>query len=59
MKKALKILMLEDSIDDVEMIQRLLKKELLHCEFFVTMTREGYLHALDQFQCISKNPTSL
>lgn len=50
MKKALKILMLEDSTDDVEMIQRLLKKEMLNCEFFVTMTREGYLHALDQFQ---------
>src|SRR5882724_6204035 len=50
MTEPLKILILEDSRNDAELIQRLLRKEKLHCEFSVVMTREAYLLALDQFQ---------
>lgn len=50
MNAPLKILMLEDSDADVEMIQRLLKKEKPGCEFVVTMTKEGYLEALEKFK---------
>jgi two-component system, NarL family, sensor histidine kinase UhpB len=50
MAEPLKILMLEDSPDDAAIIQWLLRKEKLNCEFSVTMTRKGYLEALEQFQ---------
>ena len=46
----LKILMLEDSDADAEMIQRQLKKTALHCEFRVMMTSEAYQLALKEFQ---------
>lgn len=42
--------MLEDSDEDAEMIQWMLKKEKPTCEFFLTMTREGYVQALEKFQ---------
>ncbi len=50
MTKPLKILLLEDSPADAEMIQRLLKKEGLEFESNVVMTKDAYLQALDQFQ---------
>jgi hypothetical protein len=37
MQNPLKILMLEDSRSDAEIIQRLLKKELPQSEFFLAM----------------------
>jgi len=42
--------MLEDSSSDVEIVQRVLKKEKMPVEFTVVMTREKYLHALDEFK---------
>jgi len=50
MKERLKILMLEDSDVDTEIVQRLLVKEKPHCKFMVVMTKEAYLKALEQFE---------
>ena len=50
MATTLKILILEDNPDDAEIILRLLKKEKIRAEFFVTMTREGLEDALEQFK---------
>lgn len=50
MKQVLKILLLEDSETDAEMVQRLLKKEGLQCEFCVVMHKEEFEHALDEFK---------
>lgn len=50
MKEALKILMLEDSMIDAELIQQFLLKEKPQCEFKLVMTQEDYLEALDTFQ---------
>ena len=50
MTNILKILILEDNPDDAEIIQRLLKKEKIKAEFSVTMTREGFEDALEQFK---------
>ena len=49
MKEPLKILILEDSEDDAEIIQRLLKKEKMSCVFDVVETKEKYLQAIDEF----------
>ncbi len=49
MKESLKILMLDDSADDAEIIQRFLVKKKLYCEFSVAIDKETYLSALDQF----------
>ncbi|MEP7236579.1 MAG: PAS domain S-box protein [Ferruginibacter sp.] len=49
MNTALKILMLEDSMEDAEMIQRLLKKEKKDCEFFLAKQKSEFLKALDEF----------
>ena len=46
----LKILILEDRETDAEMIQHLLRKNGLNCEFKVMMTREDYIIALDEFK---------
>lgn len=46
----LKILILEDSETDAEMIQHLLRKNGLNCQFKVMMTREDYTRELDQFK---------
>ncbi len=45
----LKILLLEDSPSDAELIQRFLKKEKAHYEFRLAMTKESFLKALDDF----------
>jgi two-component system sensor histidine kinase UhpB len=50
MAEGLKILMLEDNYADAEMIQRLLLKEDPLCAFHLSMTRESFLTALDDFQ---------
>jgi PAS domain S-box-containing protein len=49
MKTALKILILEDSASDAELIQRLLKKEKTNYEFNLAMSKEKFLKALDEF----------
>ncbi|MEO6489709.1 MAG: PAS domain S-box protein [Ferruginibacter sp.] len=46
----LKILMLEDSSDDAELVQRLLLKESPHFHFRVAMSKELFLQELDNFQ---------
>ncbi len=50
MTKPLKILLLEDSTTDAEIVRRLLKKEMPHHEFRLAMNKDAYLQALDQFQ---------
>ena len=49
MEPALKILILEDSISDTDLIIRLLKKEDLHSEFRLAMNRTDFLLALEEF----------
>jgi len=49
MKKVLKILLLEDSSDDAEIIQRLLLKEADEFECNLAMNKDQFLRALDQF----------
>ena len=49
MQAALKILILEDSISDSDFIQRLLKKEIANCEFFLAMNKKVFLQALEEF----------
>lgn len=49
MSVPLKILMLEDSATDAEIVQRLLRKEQLHFEFRLSMSKEDFVQALDEF----------
>lgn len=49
MKTNLKILILEDSATDTELIQRLLKKEKMNCEFCLAMNKSSFLKALEEF----------
>jgi PAS domain S-box-containing protein len=49
MDAPLKILMLEDNPFDAEIIQRLLLKEKINCDFLLVMNKEKFLIALDQF----------
>ncbi|UAY51546.1 PAS domain S-box protein [Ferruginibacter albus] len=48
MSKLLKILILEDSMLDAEMVQRSLKKENLVCEFIIAQSRQEYVSALNE-----------
>ncbi|MGF2411364.1 PAS domain S-box protein [Ferruginibacter sp.] len=50
MKTELKILMLEDSDADAEMVQRMAKKSDYNCQFKVMMTRDVYEKALVEFK---------
>ncbi len=50
MKTALKILLLEDSKTDAEMVQRLLKKEKMQCIFYLATDKEDYIAALESFE---------
>jgi PAS domain S-box-containing protein len=50
MKETLKILMLEDSSTDAELIQQALLRSKPGCEFKLVMNREDYLEGLDQFE---------
>lgn len=49
MDKVYKILMLEDSPTDAELIQRVLKKDFGECDFRLTLTRDAFIGALDDF----------
>ncbi len=49
MNTVLKVLMLEDDAEDAEIIQRLITKEKINCEFFVAMDRKNYMKALEEF----------
>jgi PAS domain S-box-containing protein len=49
MKKPIKILMLEDSPEDTELIQRLLFREIADLQFEQVSNRQEFLLALDQF----------
>jgi PAS domain S-box-containing protein len=50
MKEALKILMLEDSSTDAELIQQVLLRSKPRCEFKLVMNRTDYLEGLGQFE---------
>ncbi len=50
MKKDLKILMLEDSPTDAELIQRFLQKEYADSRFKLAVTREAFLKTLEEFE---------
>jgi PAS domain S-box-containing protein len=45
----LKVLILEDSQTDAELIRRLLKKAKPECEFHLAMSQNEFLHALEHF----------
>jgi signal transduction histidine kinase len=49
MTKLMKILMLEDDDDDVELIQQVIKKGKIVCTFSVTSERNSFLNALESF----------
>jgi PAS domain S-box-containing protein len=49
MEKPLKILLLEDSDADAEIIQRLLLKEKMHCEFSLATNKKNFLKTLEEF----------
>jgi PAS domain S-box-containing protein len=49
MRRPLKILLLEDSFQEAELIQRLLLKRKMKCEFHLAMDKENFLQALDKF----------
>lgn len=49
MQRALKILLLEDTRSDAELIQRLLVKEKMNCRFLLAMNKESFIDALDNF----------
>ena len=50
MAEQLKILIVEDSVTDAEIVHRLLKKENMNFEFRQALNKNEYLLALDQFQ---------
>lgn len=50
MINSLKILMLEDSDVDAEIVQRVLRKERPDFEFLLAMNKEDYLKALENYQ---------
>lgn len=49
MTQMLKILMLEDNAEDAAIIQRLLIKEKVNCEFRLVMDKDEYITALHEF----------
>ncbi len=49
MEQTFRILLLDDSRADAELIQRFLLKEKLHCEFRLATGRESFTDALDNF----------
>jgi PAS domain S-box-containing protein len=48
MNEPLKILILEDSVIDVEIIQRLLVRAGMHCSFHIAMDKNSFLTALEE-----------
>jgi len=49
MEQGLKILLLEDSYTDAEIIKRLVKKAKPNCDFLLAMNKNDFLKALDEF----------
>ncbi|HKC37047.1 MAG TPA: response regulator, partial [Chitinophagaceae bacterium] len=49
MEQGLKILLLEDSYTDAEIIKRLVKKTKPDCDFLLAMNKNDFLKALDEF----------
>jgi two-component system, NarL family, sensor histidine kinase UhpB len=49
MERPLKILLLEDSATEAELIKRQLLKQKMPCEFHLAMDKENFLQALDKF----------
>ncbi len=49
MENTMRILLLEDSPSDAELIKRFLLKEKMKCEFRLVMDRQSFLQALDEF----------
>ncbi len=49
MKRPLKILLLEDSKADADLIQRQLTREKMHCEFHLTTGKTDFLKALNEY----------
>jgi signal transduction histidine kinase len=50
MEKQLKLLILEDSVVDAEIVQRFLEKSQLNCQFKLAKDKETFLQSLDQFK---------
>jgi PAS domain S-box-containing protein len=50
MSEPLKIMILEDSYEDAEMVSRILAKEGLHFDLNIAMNREEYLRSLDEYR---------
>jgi signal transduction histidine kinase/CheY-like chemotaxis protein len=50
MKDNLKILLLEDSATDAELIRRLLHKQNLNCTIMVVINKPGYIDALEHYK---------
>lgn len=50
MEDNLKILLLEDSASDAELIRRLLHKQEVNCTVMVVINKHGYLEALEHFK---------
>src|SRR5436190_10674062 len=49
MDRPLKIVLLEDNSNDAEIIQRVLLKEKMNCEFHLTMDKKGLLQSIKEF----------
>jgi two-component system sensor histidine kinase UhpB len=49
MEAVLKILILEDSVADADLIKRLISKEIKESQFSLAMNKESFLTALDEF----------
>lgn len=49
MENSLKVLILEDSVTDADLIKRLIKKENKEAEFYIAMDKESFIQALDDF----------
>jgi two-component system sensor histidine kinase UhpB len=50
MAEKLKILLLEDSVADAEMVSRFIKKEMGEPEFRLAMNKDAFLEALDEYE---------
>jgi len=50
MEKQLKLLILEDSDVDAEIVQRFLEKSHLNCQFNLAKNKEAFLESLDRFK---------
>jgi len=49
MEQPLKILLLEDSTTDAEMVQRVLTKSKMNCEFRLAIDKKSFLHSIEEF----------